>query len=149
MDDRYRSAAPAAAPPHRRTRRRTTGALCAAVCLSRVALPTTPATAEVTDLDPSFEVGEGDLRFILKQIKLSLRRTRTTVTCSARARPTPRARASLTRWLPWGLRTVDGSYNNLMPGQSKYGAADQPFPRLLPEYLREGETAPVGFPAAR
>ncbi|WP_162245650.1 peroxidase family protein [Brevundimonas sp. Root1279] len=33
--------------------------------------------------------------------------------------------------LAWGLRTVDGSYNNLLPGRSEEGASDNPFPRLL------------------
>ncbi|QQR40398.1 peroxidase family protein [Devosia rhizoryzae] len=37
--------------------------------------------------------------------------------------------------LSLGLRTVDGSYNNLLPGQEKWGAADLPFPELLnPQY---------------
>ena len=30
--------------------------------------------------------------------------------------------------LSFGLRTVDGSYNHLLPGQEQWGAADQPFP---------------------
>ncbi len=30
--------------------------------------------------------------------------------------------------LSYGLRTVDGSYNNLLPGQERWGAADMPFP---------------------
>ncbi len=34
--------------------------------------------------------------------------------------------------LPWGLRRVDGSNNNLTPGQENYGAADQVFPRTEP-----------------
>jgi Ca2+-binding RTX toxin-like protein len=38
--------------------------------------------------------------------------------------------------LPWGLRTVDGSYNNLVPGQEHFGAADQPFPLLLDQVFR-------------
>jgi Ca2+-binding RTX toxin-like protein len=33
--------------------------------------------------------------------------------------------------LAWGLRTVDGSYNHLLPGQEQWGAADQPFPELM------------------
>ena len=37
--------------------------------------------------------------------------------------------------LSWGLRTVDGTYNNLLPGRSETGASDNPFPSLLtPEY---------------
>jgi len=33
--------------------------------------------------------------------------------------------------VPVGLRTVDGSYNNIVPGRELWGAADQPMPRLL------------------
>ena len=33
--------------------------------------------------------------------------------------------------VPFGLRTVDGSFNNLVPGQENFGAADEVFPRLL------------------
>ncbi len=33
--------------------------------------------------------------------------------------------------VPNGLRTVDGTYNNLLPGQETWGAADQAMPRLL------------------
>ena len=33
--------------------------------------------------------------------------------------------------LSWGLRTVDGTYNNLLPGRSEDGASDNPFPTLL------------------
>ena len=32
--------------------------------------------------------------------------------------------------MPWGLRTVDGSYNNLVPGQQFFGASGQPFPTI-------------------
>ena len=42
--------------------------------------------------------------------------------------------------LPDGLRNVDGTYNNLRPGRSTYGAADQVFPRLLPADLNAAET---------
>ena len=53
--------------------------------------------------------------------------------------------------LPLGLRTVDGSFNNLLPGQSRVGAADELFPRLLtPEYRNEmdGDTMPLGPPGS-
>jgi Ca2+-binding RTX toxin-like protein len=36
-----------------------------------------------------------------------------------------------TAFHPWGLRTVDGRRNHLIPGQENWGAADQPFLRLL------------------
>ena len=54
--------------------------------------------------------------------------------------------------LPWGLRTVDGTYNNLVPGQQYYGSADQLMPRLLDPEFRDAENgidgpgAPPGFP---
>ena len=38
--------------------------------------------------------------------------------------------------LPVGLRTVDGSYNHLLPGTELVGSADQLFPRLLPPDFR-------------
>ena len=37
--------------------------------------------------------------------------------------------------VPFGLRTVDGTYNNIIPGRETWGAADQSMPRLLdPKY---------------
>ena len=39
--------------------------------------------------------------------------------------------------LQWGLRTVDGSHNNIVPGQEQYGAADRIFPRLAPPEFRD------------
>ncbi|MDZ7872597.1 MAG: peroxidase family protein [Rhizobium sp.] len=38
--------------------------------------------------------------------------------------------------VPYGLRTVDGSYNNLREGRENWGAADQPFERLLEQGWR-------------
>ena len=40
--------------------------------------------------------------------------------------------------LPWGLRTVDGTFNNIIDGRADWGAADQPFPRLTIESYRIG-----------
>jgi hypothetical protein len=63
-----------------------------------------------------------DLEFVLQQIQIA----------EAHA-----AGADLTALVPsvfspFGLRTVDGSYNNLVTGQSGFGAADQPFQTLVP-----------------
>jgi beta-lactam-binding protein with PASTA domain/Ca2+-binding RTX toxin-like protein len=46
--------------------------------------------------------------------------------------------------LPRGLRTVDGSFNNLVPvpDQHMFGAADRLFPRLLTPNFRDAEPAP-------
>ena len=56
--------------------------------------------------------------------------------------------------LPWGLRTVDGSSNNLRPDQSTFGAGGQVFPRLLAAKYRcrpgmfRGPTMPGGQPTS-
>lgn len=47
--------------------------------------------------------------------------------------------------LPHGLRNVNGTYNNIQPGQSLFGAADQIFPRLLDPVFRTGDDVPAGF----
>ncbi|GAM98288.1 hemolysin-type calcium-binding region [alpha proteobacterium U9-1i] len=39
----------------------------------------------------------------------------------------------------WGLRTIDGSFNNLVPGRSEWGAADNAFPRLLTPQWRDDQ----------
>ena len=49
--------------------------------------------------------------------------------------------------LPVGLRTVDGSNNHLLPGQSLAGAADQLFPRLLtPDYRNDADGDTITLP---
>ena len=42
-----------------------------------------------------------------------------------------------------GLRTIDGSCNNLLPGQERWGAADEVFPRLAPVDYRSADTASI------
>ena len=49
------------------------------------------------------------------------------------------------RRTPWGLRTVDGSCNNLYPGQERFAAADQPFPRLTTPRFKAAEGVQAGF----
>ena len=41
--------------------------------------------------------------------------------------------------LPLGLRTVDGSFNNLVEGQEHFGAADENFPLLLEQQFRDDQ----------
>src|SRR5690606_22692390 len=46
--------------------------------------------------------------------------------------------------LPYGLRTVDGSYNNLVPGREKWGASGEPFPqRSQPNWVNENDDSIV------
>lgn len=82
-----------------------------------------------------------DLEFILDQILIS----------EAHAAGADLASLLPNPFLPYGLRTVDGSYNNLLPGQEEFGAADNPFPRALdPNYLNDadGDMMPLGPPGA-
>ncbi len=71
---------------------------------------------------------KSDLEFILKQIKIS--------EAHASGQPLYGPGGLIPSYnLSWGLRTVDGTYNNLLPGRSEDGASDNPFPTLLtPEY---------------
>lgn len=53
--------------------------------------------------------------------------------------------------VPFGLRTVDGSYNNLVFNenlgidQTQYGAADQVFPHMLTPVFKPADSVPIGF----
>ena len=96
-----------------------------------------------------FELNASDLRFILKQIKIAehhvANTNATTGPCGALIGPDenqiPEGGVGVT--LPWGLRTVDGSCNNIVEGQSQFGTADENFPRMAPPVFRPGY-APSG-----
>ncbi|MCZ8153826.1 MAG: hypothetical protein O9292_15720, partial [Rhodobacteraceae bacterium] len=75
-------------------------------------------------------VNMNDLEFILQQIKIAEADARGEQILGTYL-PTPE--------LPWGLRRVDGSNNNLTPGQGTFGSAGQEFPRAT-----EQTWAPVG-----
>ncbi|KQY26650.1 peroxidase family protein [Rhizobium sp. Root482] len=61
-----------------------------------------------------------DLEFILRQIKIA----------EAHAEGGDLAALVGNPLAPYGLRTVDGSHNNLVPGRIEWGAADSPFPPM-------------------
>lgn len=66
-----------------------------------------------------------DLEFILEQIRIA----------EAHANGTPMADLVDSPLLPAGLRTVDGSFNNILPGREQWGASGQPFVNLVtPEF---------------
>ena len=83
-----------------------------------------------------------DLEFILRQIKIAEAHSAgtplTAIRVDAQGNVTtdPGAALAISHPLaPYGLRTVDGSYNNLVEGRDQWGAADNPFPRLTaPQY---------------
>ncbi|MBN7140725.1 peroxidase family protein, partial [Ectopseudomonas oleovorans] len=87
---------------------------------------------------------QSDLEFILQQIKIAEAHAGGASLYDLVGNPL----------LPYGLRTVDGTYNNLVPGQQHYGSADQTMPRLLEPEFRDAENgidgpgAPPGFPGS-
>src|SRR3954453_14652166 len=88
----------------------------------------------------------GDLKFILKQIKISERHSATLTADN----PCGTLVGSEPNQIPdpltsYGLRTVDGSCNNLIPGRETFAAADQPFPRLSKRTFMDPEPVP-SFP---
>ncbi len=105
----------------------------------------TAAPAEAAPVDQGFDLNPADLRFILDQIRIAERHARTaTVTNPCGTLVGPNANqipaGNQAEELPWGLRTVDGTCNNLVPGQSRFGAADRAFPRMLRPVFRNAET---------
>jgi Ca2+-binding RTX toxin-like protein len=87
------------------------------------------------------KLNQHDLQFILTQIKIA----------EAHSAGTPLNQLITAPHLPYGLRTVDGSYNNIIPGRELWGAADQTMPRMFDPYWRndgDGDTMPFGPPGA-
>jgi len=88
-------------------------------------------------------VSPSDLAFILKQIKIAEKHvadtTPATGACGA-------LRSQLASPLvSFGLRTVDGSCNNLVAGKERSGAADEEFPRLAAPVFKAAESNPPAF----
>ncbi|GAA2611967.1 peroxidase family protein [Paractinoplanes durhamensis] len=101
----------------------------------------TPAQA-YAPIGQGFTITPADLAYILKQIKIAEAHVANTnsVTgpCGALLGTGPDQLAS--PLLSRGLRTVDGTCNNLIAGQNSYGAADQLFPRLGGTDFRTAES---------
>ena len=77
-----------------------------------------------------FTLNASDVRFILRQIQISEVHAADPSSCAPLLSQIP------SPLLPYGLRTVDGTCNNLIAGQSTFGAADRVFPRLTPANFR-------------
>jgi hypothetical protein len=105
-----------------------------------------PAPAAVAaPVDQGFNLNPSDLRFILQQIKIAERHARTASPlnpCGTLLGPNENQIPDSNQGeeLPLGLRTVDGTCNNLVPGRSRWGSADRPFPRMLTPEFRDAET---------
>ena len=99
-----------------------------------------------------------DLDFILRQIKISEAHAAGTplseIWVDANGNVVPAGTlgavpAISDPHVPYGLRTVDGSYNNVVEGRETWGAADQAMPRLLDPNFRndmDGDVMPLGPP---
>jgi Ca2+-binding RTX toxin-like protein len=73
-----------------------------------------------------------DLEFILTQIQLAEAHTNGA---------DPLAQLNDNPLLPYGLRTVAGTYNNVVPGQELFGSADRDMPNALPQVWRQAQGA--------
>jgi Ca2+-binding RTX toxin-like protein len=93
-----------------------------------------------------FTVTAGDLHFILKQIQIAEHHSATQTAsnlCGTLVGPAPDQIPD--RLTSYGLRTVDGSCNNLFPDREHFGGADEPFPRLSTSKFRDAEGSPANL----
>src|SRR5918912_2880150 len=105
------------------------------------------AQAALAPAGEGFTVTAGDLHFIMKQIKIAERHSRTLTAsnpCGTLVGPDPDQIPD--RLTPYGLRTVDGSCNNLFPQRERFAATDELFPRLTERRFRTAGPVPPGFP---
>jgi hypothetical protein len=106
--------------------------------------PTVVHAQTVAPVSQGFPLDAGDLRFIFEQIQVA----QAHAAGGALFGPGPFQVSD--PQLPRGLRTVDGSFNNLVPGQVDahgvparlFGAADLAFPRLTTPVYKAAETLP-------
>ncbi len=106
-----------------------------------------------------FKLNLQDLKFVLNQIKIAEANAAGTpiqeiwVDKDGNVVPagTPGATLAVPSPMsPYGLRTVDGTYNNIVPGRETWGAADQVMPRLFQVSLRndgDGDSFDANGPA--
>src|SRR3954462_245359 len=112
--------------------------------------PAVQAQQQTAPVSQGFNITAGDLRFIYEQILVA----QDHAAGGALLGPGPNQVAD--PQLPRGLRTVDGSFNNLVPvalagvtlppgetDQTKFGAADRKFPRLTTPVYRNAEHDPA------
>ena len=109
------------APSHRRL----AIALVFTLALSNGGVPLFgPVVHAQAPVGAGFELDAGDLRFIFRQIEIAQAHSAGGELFGPGPNQVHEAR------LPFGLRTVDGSFNHLTAGQTMFGASDQLFPRM-------------------
>jgi Ca2+-binding RTX toxin-like protein len=139
-------------PGHLLSTRAAAAVILVAGLVPAVALVPTPAFAAAPE-GAGFNLNAGDVRFILDQIKIAERHAAT----ASPQNPCGTLRGNGANQvpnplLPYGLRTVDGSCNNLLPSGGDLGRAQRLMPRLADPVWRDGEDSnvpgigPVGPP---
>ncbi len=128
--------------------RRALAGLSAALLAIGLATVTTvaPSSGAPAPVGQGFTITPSDLAFILEQIKIAEHHAATLTPqnpCGTLVGPGPDQIPD--RLSPFGLRTVDGSCNNLFPGRDTFGAANLTFPRLTTPEFRAAEGVPAGF----
>jgi Ca2+-binding RTX toxin-like protein len=124
-------------------------AVAALVMPAGMGLPFVAANAVTAPVGEGFTVSPSDLAFILQQIKIAEAHAATLSPahpCDTLIGPGPDQIAS--PLVSKGLRTVDGSCNNLVAGQERFGSADQLFPRLTSKSFRPAESGSLSGPPA-
>ncbi|WP_458115220.1 peroxidase family protein [Arthrobacter sp. D2-10] len=129
--------------------RRTLAALTSLVMLTGIGLPLVAGPAQAAPVGQGFKVTTSDLAFILRQIKIAEAHVRNTTSetgpCGALLGTAPdQVPGPL---VSYGLRTVDGSCNNLQEGRDDFAGSNRLFPRLTtPEYLDADDGAIIRQP---
>ncbi len=128
-------------------KRRSVGAAAAAFAMLGTSLVTgAELPAHAAHVGQGFTVTASDLSFIVAQIKIAENHASLATPedpCAGLLGTGPNQIQS--PLIGNGLRTVDGSCNNLQPGQEKFGTADQTFPRLTTADFRPAESNPPLF----
>src|SRR4051812_28854809 len=128
----------------RRSQTRRTSVLVAvlAVVVSFLSPLMPTARAAVAPVGQGFTVTAGDLSFILKQIRIAERHAATLTASNPCGTLVGPAKYQIPdRLTAYGLRTVDGSCNDLIADKTRFGAADEQFPRLTSPRFRDADQA--------
>jgi beta-lactam-binding protein with PASTA domain len=118
-----------------------------------VSAQTTPPTITVPPTGAGMTLVAEDLRFFFHQIEVAQAHVASRTAsnpCGTLLGPGPnqvQLFGQANAQLPLGLRTVDGSCNNLVPApdQHLFGASDLNFPRLLSPEFKPAETVPANL----
>ncbi len=105
-----------------------------------------PASAVVAPVGQGFTVTPADLAFVLEQIRIAEQHAATQTPDDPCGTLVGAGAFQIKdRISPFGLRTVDGSCNNLYAGNEHLAGSDQVFPRLASTTLNDADLSPAMF----